>query len=86
MIIIMMTMTETTDDDDDGLDNNAADDDDLDKRRQKRTPDVSLLPAGRDLLFERPCKVKRFLALAAEWPDWPVEASAERESKREQEG
>lgn len=36
-----------------------------------------LLPAGRDLLFESPCKVKRFLALAAEWPDWLAEASAE---------
>lgn len=47
-------------------------------------PDASLLPAGRDLLLERPCKVKRFLALAAEWPDWPAEASAERESKMEQ--
>lgn len=28
--------------------------------------------------------MKRFLALAAEWPDWPAEASAERESKMEQ--
>lgn len=27
------------------------------------------LPAGRDLRLERPCRVKRFLALAAEWPD-----------------
>lgn len=27
------------------------------------------LPAGRDLRLERPCSVKRFLALAAEWPD-----------------
>lgn len=38
---------------------------------------VQLLPAGRDLLFERPCRVKRFLALAAEEPDWFAEASAE---------
>lgn len=35
------------------------------------------LPAGRDLLLENPCKVKRFLALAAKWPDWPAEASTE---------
>lgn len=38
---------------------------------------VGLLPAGRDLLFASPCRVKRFLALAAEEPDWFAEASAE---------
>lgn len=37
------------------------------------------LPAWRDLLLESPCKVKRFLALAAE-----AEASTEWESGREQ--
>lgn len=46
---------------------------------------MALLPAGRDLLLERPCKVKRFLALAAECPDWPAEASTEWGGKREQE-
>lgn len=38
---------------------------------------VRLLPAGRDLLFESPCKLKRFLALAAEEPAGFAEASAE---------
>lgn len=38
---------------------------------------VRLLPAGRDLRFASPCRVKRFLALAAEEPDWFAEASAE---------
>lgn len=41
------------------------------------------LPAGRDLRLERPCRVKRFLALAAKWPDWPDEASAEGEEGEE---
>lgn len=39
------------------------------------------LPAGRDLRLERPCRVKRFLALAAKWPDWPDKASAEEEEE-----
>lgn len=42
-----------------------------------RQEEERLLPAGRDLRFESPCKVKRFLALAAEEPDWLAEASAE---------
>lgn len=46
---------------------------------------TTLLPAGRDLLLESPCNVKRFLALAAEWPDWLLGASAEWESKKEEE-
>lgn len=33
-----------------------------------------LLPAGRDLRLDRPCKLKRFRALAA---DWLTEASAD---------
>lgn len=47
------------------------------RRVMKVREKVQLLPAGRDLLFERPCRVKRFLALAAEEPDWFAEASAE---------
>lgn len=45
------------------------------------TLESMVLPAGRDLRFESPCKVKRFLALAAEWPVWPAEASAEMEAR-----
>lgn len=41
---------------------------------------LDMLPAGRDLLFDSPCKVKRFLALAA---DWLIEVSAE---QKKQEG
>lgn len=53
-------------------------------RWHERCVDIIALPAGRDLLLESPCNVKRFLALAAEWPDWPAEASAEWESERVQ--
>lgn len=45
------------------------------------TLESMVLPAGRDLRFESPCKVKRFLALAAEWPVWPAVASAEMEAR-----
>lgn len=70
-----------TDDEDNGVDSI---NDDLKGAGCKGALDVLLLPDGRDLLFESPCKVKRFLALAAEWPDWLAEASAEWGSQREQ--
>ncbi|KAG7220492.1 hypothetical protein INR49_018060 [Caranx melampygus] len=55
---------------------------------EKRRGTSASLAAGStggegDLLFESPCNVKRFLALATEWPVWLAEASTERESKRE---
>lgn len=47
-----------------------------DMRKKKRLLGIKIvskatlaLPAGRDLRLERPCRVKRFLALVAEWSD-----------------
>lgn len=70
-----------TDDEDNGVDSN---NDDLDGAACEAALDVLVLPAGRDLLLESPCKVKRFRALAAEWPDWLAEASTGWGSQREQ--
>lgn len=52
----------------------ASDDDDERGKKKEHLADC-LLPAGRDLLLESPCKLKCFLALAAERPaeastDW----------------
>lgn len=81
VMIIMMMMMKRTQNRLWGVDKDTSDNDD-------EGLSISLgavLPAGRDLLLESPCKVKRFRALAAEWPDWLAEVSTERAAKREEE-
>jgi hypothetical protein len=45
---------------------------------------MASLPEGRDLLLERPCKVKRFLARAALWSGLLVAEASAREGKGEE--